>query len=285
MANLEQDCDNVNLLRTATPVLGEDALISSLHPDQFTSANCVICLDQLVQSVATALPCTHKNFHFLCLATWLQQSRLCPLCKVEVNALQYQEDTTGSKQIFAVGSLDRTSNSSFAKEESHTPHTRIRSQFRNQDSDFSAEANRALLFRRHVYEHKLYSLYIGSNSISKYRKLTPHLFSRDERLLAKAKKWIRRELQVFDHLGPGSSYSRQYSDRRANNAEFLLNYIVAILKTIDLRGSAGQAEELLRDFLGRNTARLFLHELEAFLRSPYENLSDWDSTVQYSALP
>lgn len=50
---------------------------------------------------------------------------------------------------------------------------------------------------------------------------------------------------------------------------------------MDIKGSAGQAEELLRDFLGRDNARLFLHELQAWLRSPYVSLEDWDRNVQY----
>jgi hypothetical protein len=95
--------------------------------------------------------------------------------------------------------------------------------------------------------------------------------------------WIRRELQVFDFLNSSSpSTSSTSADRRANNADFLLEYIVAILKSIDLKGSTGQAEELLKDFLGRDNAKLFVHELESWLRSPYEYLKDWDRAVQYA---
>ena len=38
---------------------------------------------------------------------------------------------------------------------------------------------------------------------------------------------------------------------------------------------------MLSDFLGRENTRLFLHELRAWLRSPYEALADWDRHVQY----
>jgi hypothetical protein len=51
---------------------------------------------------------------------------------------------------------------------------------------------------------------------------------------------MRRELQVFEFLNP--ERSNETGDRRANNAEFLLEYIVAILKTVDIQGSGGQAE-------------------------------------------
>jgi hypothetical protein len=163
-----------------------------------------------------------------------------------------------------------------------------------------------LIWRRHVYRHQLFSLRVGSNRLSKYRELTPQLFSRDEELVSRARKWIRRELQVFEFLNPDSVETSDRSDlvnndigtegrghierrhgeqrlahRRANNAEFLLEYIIAILRTVDMKGSAGQAEELLREFVGRANARLFLHELQSWLRSPYTNLGDWDRHVQY----
>lgn len=69
--------------------------------------------------------------------------------------------------------------------------------------------------------------------------------------------------------------------RRAENAEFVLLYIIAILKTVDIKGSNGKAEEMLQAYLGEDHSRLFLHELEAWLRSPYNALEDWDRAVQY----
>jgi hypothetical protein len=151
-----------------------------------------------------------------------------------------------------------------------------------------------LIRRRHVYRHQLFSLHVGSNRLSQYRELTPQLFNRDEDLVSRARKWIRRELQVFEFLNPdGEDDSTQGSrgrarpgeqrlaNRRANNAEFLLEYIIAILRTVDIKGSAGQAEDLLQEFIGREHARLFLHELQSWLRSPYTSLQDWDRHVQY----
>jgi hypothetical protein len=151
-----------------------------------------------------------------------------------------------------------------------------------------------LSVRRNVYRNQLYSLRVGSNRLSQYTEVTPEHFNRDEALVSRARKWIRRELQVFSFLHPEAedapeerrdpvprSGQQRLEQRRANNAEFLLEYVVAILRTVDIKGSAGQAEELLRDFLGRENARLFLHELLAWLRSPYISLEDWDRHVQY----
>jgi hypothetical protein len=142
----------------------------------------------------------------------------------------------------------------------------------------------ALVRRRYIYRHDLYSLHVGSNRLSRFRELTPREFSSDDELISRARKWIRRELQVFDFLSSDSSHTDAATERpqrRANNAEFLLEYVVAILKTIDIKGSGGQAEELIQEFLGRQSTRLFLHELQAWLRSPYDSLENWDRAVQY----
>lgn len=157
---------------------------------------------------------------------------------------------------------------------------------RRQQSESSRRDDDALEFRKRVYREKTFSAYVGANRISRYHNIAPESFVASQALVTRAKAFIRRELQVFDFLNSSSttripSSTPSGSDRRANNAEFLLEYIVGILKSIDLKGSTGQAEELLKDFLGRDNTRLFLHELEAWLRSPYERLSDWDRHVQY----
>ena len=139
----------------------------------------------------------------------------------------------------------------------------------------------ALLNRRQVYSTQSYCLHVGSNRISRFQDLTPQIFSRDPELISRARKWIRRELQVFEFLSLDGNREEGIS-RRANNAEFLLEYIIAILKTVDIKGSGGQAEDMLQEFLGRDNTRLFLHELRAWLRSPYVSLEDWDRHVQYA---
>lgn len=116
-------------------------------------------------------------------------------------------------------------------------------------------------------------------------------------LQSRARMWIRRELRVFsflhaneDESAASSSAQSEQTPARAggsrsrlsSNAEFLLTYIISILKTVDIKSSTGHAEDLLQEFLGRENARLFLHELNAWLRSPYTKLEDWDRHVQYA---
>ena len=142
----------------------------------------------------------------------------------------------------------------------------------------------ALRRRREVYQRKLYSLHIGSNPFSGYRDISPQLITESPDMQSKARAWIRRELRVFTflHTGPvDPSPAAAATTTTSGNAEFLLSYIVSILKMVDLKASNGHAENLLAEFLGRDNSKLFLHELNAWLRSPYTKLEEWDQENQY----
>jgi hypothetical protein len=147
------------------------------------------------------------------------------------------------------------------------------------------EIDTALLRRKYIYRHNLYSLHIGTNRISKYRNFTPSSFSLSATLQSRARKWIRRELQVFEFLSIDSTPPTPTSTRStsfvSNNTEALLEWIVLVLKSVQLKGADGRAEDLVQEFLGRENARLFLHELEGWLRAPYDSLEEWDAVVQY----
>jgi hypothetical protein len=259
--------------------------------------NCVICLDS-ISDKAVALPCRHEQFDFSCLGTWLQRQPICPLCKTEVAAIRYNAGGRDNSrtQIFPLPPRETPR----APVEGHGlgVHASLPGQRYRQDSLQRQRPNRrrcqhqgsagwskdtALDFRRRVYRNQMYSLHVGSNRISRYRNLTPSSFLKDERLVARARMFVRRELQVFDFLnaGPTPAADSSTSRARTQSADFVLEYTISILKSVDLKGSTGQAEELLTDFLGRDNARLFLHELEAWLRSPFETLANWDRNVQY----
>lgn len=51
----------------------------ALEDEDGSASPCVICLDTITEA-AVAIPCKHASFDFLCLASWLQQRRVCPLC-------------------------------------------------------------------------------------------------------------------------------------------------------------------------------------------------------------
>jgi len=124
-------------------------------------------------------------------------------------------------------------------------------------------------------------MHVGSNCHSGYRDITPQVITEDAELQSKARTWLRRELRVFTFLHTDPAGSTSQVATTSSNAEFLLAYIVSILKMVDIRASDGHAEDLLTEFLGREPARLFLHELNAWLRSPYTKLKEWDENMQY----
>ena len=207
--------------------------------------------------------------------------------KADVVSVDYDwKSGQGFKTYHITPSLSKTSETSAVSREEASgyrgrrPHasTRYRGSQRQQTPP---TADTALQRRRQVYRDQLYSLHVGSNRISRFQDLTPQRFTRDSELISRARKWIRRELQVFGFLLPNASNDNGLA-RKANNVEFLLEYIVAILRTVDIKGSGGQAEDMLQEFLGRDNTRLFLHELRAWLRSPYIALEAWDRNVQYN---
>ncbi|PMD42497.1 hypothetical protein L207DRAFT_424340 [Hyaloscypha variabilis F] len=257
------------------------AEISSRQESTDAEENCcVICLERISEQ-ATAQPCQHDSFDFLCLISWLEEQPSCPLCKAEVKTVRYGIKDDQPFKTYDVptkkSAIQPASNALRAQDFDHRGRRSFRPR-REYAPRPLVTADEALLRRRHIYRNKLYSLHVGTNRVSRFRDLTPALFTSDTEIVSRARKWIRRELQVFEFLNPDVASG---SDRRANNAEFLLEYIVAILKTVDIQGSGGQAEEMLKEFMGRENTVLFLHELRAWLRSPYVNLEDWDTHVQY----
>lgn len=241
---------------------------------------CVICLDSISER-AIASPCRHHSFDFLCLVSWLQESPTCPLCKAEVESVEYERRSPKDFKVFKVPQKPRPATFTHTAQNSHLSRPQVNWRARRPRPRLSPSADAALLRRRQIYLLQLYSLHVGSNRLSRFRNLTLELFCRDEELISRARKWIRRELQVFDFLNSEMA-SGEGIIKKPNNAEFLLEYTIAILKTVDINGSGGQAEEILQEFLGRDNVRLFLHELKAWLRSPYVLLEDWDHHVQYS---
>lgn len=266
--------------------------ISSLAADGNTKC-CVICLGDLVEQ-CEAQPCQHNNFDYICLITWLEQRATCPLCKSDVREVRYElsEDVKQGK-VYKVPERSGGSDKSNGQAEeglsrSASLSERRSSRYSGNSTQAQPYEDEAIQRRRFVYRHNLYSLHVGSNrrqpAESRHRELSPQLFMTDPELVSRARLWLRRELRVFEFLNADGDSPGNHDlvrRRKPSIAEYLLEYIVAILKAMDIQGSAGQAEEMIQEFLGRQNARLFLHELRAWLRSPCESLSAWDRVVQY----
>ncbi|CAK7201853.1 hypothetical protein SEUCBS139899_004568 [Sporothrix eucalyptigena] len=269
---------------------------SSASSTSFSSTDrCVICLDAVAEP-CSAQPCDHRHFDFLCLLSWLlSRHPSCPLCKATVKTVKYGDDLA---KTFPVPNKEEESTAAASGIEPAPSSTspvrflprRRRRPLPTPSSSLSQESPAAALERRRrVYRLGLYARHVGANRHSRYyRELTPQLFAQDPDLVSRARAFLRRELQVFWEDRPANEAAvlgTPRGGRRANNVEFLLEYIVAILQTIDLQDSTGQAEELLRGFFRgrRDQTRHFLHELRSFLRSPYLSLGSWDRHVQYGS--
>ncbi|KAL9634577.1 MAG: hypothetical protein Q9204_002942 [Flavoplaca sp. TL-2023a] len=248
-----------------------------------------ILTDTVVQ-VGETLHCAEEASQpcVICLQTISEQA-LCKPCKTGVLSVDYGWLSSQGRKSYVFPHQDNQKDAvalTASDTSTHSDrHTRARRGYTRprrlpRPSRPPLSPNAALRRRRQVYAQKLYSLHVGTNRLSRFRDLSPQLFCRDEELLRRARKWIRRELQVFDFLTIDGQEEEGIM-RRPNNAEFLLEYIIAILKTVDVKGNGGQAEDMLQEFLGRENTQLFLHELKAWLRSPYISLEDWDRHVQY----
>jgi hypothetical protein len=292
LQSMEDDARTIVLRATLAEISSRSG---TTNGDEEAPDCCVICLDTISEK-AEAQPCKHSSFDFLCLISWLQERASCPLCNGKIESVKYDLGLQTPK-VYTVPAKAEPANTTTSAPLPPRRHTVYHERTRRgrQAFNIAPQTNdEALLRRRYVYRNELYSLHVGSNRVSRFRDLTPQLFSRDAELVSRARKWIRRELQVFEFLNPNSdstttsttsgtsgAAARRTDDRRSNNAEFLLEYIVAILKTVDMQGAGGQAEDMIQEFLGRDNTRLFLHELRAWLRSPYQSLGDWDRAVQY----
>ncbi|KAI3325389.1 hypothetical protein HD806DRAFT_447067 [Xylariaceae sp. AK1471] len=255
---------------------------------QSTEPCCVICLDSITEA-CEARPCKHRNFDYLCLLSWLERLSKCPLCKSTIHEVvhDFNSDGPGTSRVYLVPQVTneapRNEQSQALQDErrwaAQRPNRRRYEHLRRQP----VTQDEAIIRRQQIYRNGLYSLHVGSNPTSRHREITPTLFESEPELLSRARAWLRRELQVFEFLRtPSSTQGSQdaMTRRRANNAEFLLEYIIAILKTVDIQGSQGAAEDMLSEFLGRENTKLLLHELRNFLRSPW-SIEAWDRKVQY----
>jgi hypothetical protein len=233
------------------------------------SEGCVICLRDEVVDPCTVQPCDHSLGCWECVLKGIDLLGHCWLCRTKVRRLTCLR--TGEvihSDHLGHGSLNTTPDQSLSAFE------------------ITTNLERQIERRQEVYRHSMYSKHIGSGRHTGYRELRPQDFLRDSTLVSRARMFIRRELHVFTMAQPPrSTYGPSRANmarRRAQNAEFLLEYIVAILKTVDMMGWAGEAEKMFGEYVGRRDAKIFLHELRSWLRSPYQRLEEWDEVVQYA---
>ncbi|KAI0475074.1 hypothetical protein GGR56DRAFT_496274 [Xylariaceae sp. FL0804] len=255
-----------------------------------TEPSCVICLDSITEA-CEARPCGHRHFDYPCLLAWLARQSTCPLCKTSVHEVGSAfEAADGGDQPCRIHRVPQTRLDSSAElflspGLSDQERRADRLPTRRRRALAPGAQQLAIWRRRDIYRHNLYALHVGSNPLSQYKEIYPRRFELEPELVSRARAWLRRELQVFEFLQVPPCPQRSEGTmrrRRANPAEYLLEYIIAILKTVDIQDSQGHAETLLRDSLGRENARHLLHELKSFLRSPW-SIEEWDRRVRYQS--
>ncbi|KAI1332276.1 hypothetical protein F5Y16DRAFT_394349 [Xylariaceae sp. FL0255] len=219
--------------------------------------SCVICLDTLTDPCEVT-PCGHGHFDYLCLLSWIERVPVCPLCKHHVQDVAHH-----SGHVYHLKPSSQPSPTRILPPPRHHRRRILR-----------IKPNPSLFRRQYIYRHRLYCLHVGSNSHSRYKEITPASFTSDRHQISRARAWLRRELQVFEFL------NNPDTQPLATNPEYLIEFIIAILKTFDIQGSKAAAQDMLEPYLGRQNSILFLHELRNFLRSPF-SIEEWDSNVQY----
>jgi hypothetical protein len=261
---------------------------------------CVICLDLLAGEATEIQPCSHRQYHLDCLATWLRSVRLCPLCKTEVAEVVVDGEPIG-QQDWKPRAPHRSTSPSRQQPSSDSGALNVRPRdsgassrpqrarfdpHPSEDDDIPIEltdrrVRMAVRTRSLVYERRLYSFHIGSNRFSRFCVLTPELFRSNPPLVDRARRWIRRELLVFPYLHHRPRARGR--SRQPTQATVLLDYLTAALRTFDIQGSQGEAEDYIQEFIGRGQACVFLHELRNWLRCPCRTLAEWDAQVRYAA--
>ncbi|CAL1702889.1 unnamed protein product [Somion occarium] len=252
---------------------------------------CSICLQPLAGR--TLIPTCSHEFCFECLLVWTDQSRRCPLCSQGIG--DYLIHHIRSKYDFQkryltalrtspkpqplppVAGASRGRRSGRRRDRDWGTNTR-----RERDRELEAidALDRAIEKRRWVYRHRLYAKHVASNPYTRYRAFpTPAQFAANPDLVTRATIFVRRELRVWGCL----------------DVEFLTTFTISLMKSLDIRSEP--AIKLLSEFLdldsehelqvrGRNdgpwaNAEHFAHELYCYLRSPYRDLSVYDTIVQY----
>ncbi|KAK4556429.1 hypothetical protein LTR86_006573 [Recurvomyces mirabilis] len=272
VTKVESGDDDFKIRGAASSATSNEATAKDITPD-----TCTICL-QTITERAVAVPCNHLTFDYLCLVSWLQERATCPLCKAVVREVQYDFGGPTDYKTYSLPARPPEKGRSVVGRSTRERGERQRASGWARREGNTQTADPTVERRRRVYRDRTYSKHVGANPTSQHRDFTPSSFALSESLQSRARAFLRRELQVFSFLDHGESV------HRGGGRHYLVEYIVAVLKTHELKSASGQAEELVAEFLGEGNARLLLHELEAWLRSPFVRLEEWDRGVQYASL-
>ena len=275
---------------------------------------CVICLDALLEP-CEILPCSHRNFHVPCLWTWLTENPVCPLCKTKIPRESFDSkeiDLSSLNQSLVTRPSRNTEPSTVIRPspEDTTRHcappnrpNRYHNRRRRDSNDrnSTSEPHPIIRFRRGLYRHLQRSKSTSWGRVWPIPdpSMLPADFCNNYALFNRARAFVTRELRIFsflfdpdcdeesatmaapsDQLDIGRRTAPgRFHRRRTTNARFLTEYILLILKSMPFQDD--HAKDLLAEYLGRDEANMFFHELKSWLLSPFDKLDDWDRVAQY----
>ncbi|KAI9449351.1 hypothetical protein BJY52DRAFT_1126851 [Lactarius psammicola] len=260
-----------------SPNAENEELAEEVDDDQ-----CTICLQPIVDR--TVVPTCSHEFCFECLMVWSEQSRRCPLCAQNIgDHLIHRIRSTYDYQKHFLPPL-RTSPRPLTRSDGarisamHRRRERVWGPRDRAAQDEADALERAVSRRRWIYQHDLYAKHVASNKYTRYRPYsTPAQFAASQDLISRMTVFLRRELLVWPN-----------ADVEARFLPFLVTFVISLMKSIDIRSES--AVKLLSEFLDMDTpyipgerhinAEHFAHEIYCYLRSPYRDLSVYDSVVQ-----
>lgn len=260
--------------------------------------NCLICLGDIVNQ--SVLPkCLHSLFCFDCIIKWISIHRRCPLCSTAIegyiihsiqsdtdyirhyipslnNASQEKDFNEGAvdplrlqadlsqaearrvrRQLQQRVTIDQTlstrRSSSSSRMGSGVDATATewgQDRVEERQRDAIANWDQRLYFRRRVYRERLYCQHIGTNSISRLSPPFSHsIISTSKSIESNLLNFIRRELLAYP---------------LTIDVDFLSRYIIHVFKTFDCKSD--EAINLMAEFLGKEGAQHFCHEVYSFGR-------------------
>ncbi|CAO1626129.1 unnamed protein product [Sympodiomycopsis kandeliae] len=273
---------------------------------------CLICLRSDIQDRSILPNCLHSLFCFECILQWSEQKRTCPLCNRPLGEyllhnvrndadysrhfLRPEYEIQKEKQDAGIANVANTSiqaeRARAVRRQLRDRHTSRLPPIRPRDGERSgwtewarsvngtpgsedatntalAEMDRAIERRRLVYRHGLYAQHMGSNRHSGFRAPpSPQKFTTEPHHLVQLIPFLRRELYSLPLL------------TQEMDTEFLIDYIVSILKTMPIRSEG--AVRLLTEFFGRRElAEHFTHEIMTFCRSGARDCRGFDKRAVY----
>lgn len=244
---------------------------------------CPICLEKL-DNPSIPDTCTHQ-FCFICIVHWSSTAPACPICKRGFNfivhnivsASEYKRyypkennAKNGRSRTHAPPSHNRTSSStSSSRRDPHPPPPALAAPpphlFLTEH-----EHRRAVYARQLSAKPSASSTPSASSSSSSHAPpppyLTPDLLSSRPALLARLKPWLTRDLQAILQL---------------EDVHLLVELILSLLRRYDTRTHTHILTDHLAEYIPREYAHAFVHEMVCYAVSKHPSMSAYDKHVQY----